>query len=475
MTNTCPNCQKPKVDGQCPDCIITGVRLQILKPLNETWDDLGPTLRALRSNTQRVLNSIMVGLVCNLRIKEGGATEEALPDQYALAKEAVAKQAQWCRAEAERMRRGTNKRKAKDPSAMIHSLEQQALALDNWSTGNLSWMGQTAKSKFSQWMKTRGALDQWSPNQPILIRGDGVEYKDHTLKVKLRGKGSVELAVVPAARRGKVKGPVWEAIRQIADGKATVRDCKIVQDDHQWFAIVTVIRPRPRIEGLNPAVVMACKRGRDNLVYCTSNLGTRGMAVPGIDMLRYKQAVRARKIELHRTRDWRGKGARGHGIKRRHAAEDRLREQEANYCTTRSQQVGAAVVKACQQVGAGRLILEDWSTIDREDHRYQIDWPWYELRQCIEWAAHKAGIQVTTVPAEHICSTCPRCGGATEGRSNSDVVHCQVCNYSHKGDHIAALNMMSRDPTVDLSAIRKQQDKLSEIVDHVTRTSASQV
>jgi hypothetical protein len=66
----CPNCDAPVVSGQ-PCCLITGVKLQVIKPLSESWDSLGATLRLQRALQDRVLNAVILGLHHNLEDPTG--------------------------------------------------------------------------------------------------------------------------------------------------------------------------------------------------------------------------------------------------------------------------------------------------------------------------------------------------------------------------------------------------------------------
>jgi IS605 OrfB family transposase len=271
--------------------------------------------------------------------------------------------------------------------------------------------------------------------------------------------------VVPAAGRDqKQKGSTWAAIRAIQEGDATTRDAKLIYDvgDKQWYCILTVIRKRQPLPGLSPDIVVAVNRGRENFVFFTSNTGDRGHALRGDWLLEGKRRIRARLLQLKRTRGERGQGSRGHGSARRYAAEHRLREHESNLVDTACKQTAAAVVKYCQRVGAGTVVLEDFNSVP-EDLRYIDRWPWAQLKQSILWACDKAGIKVREVPSEYISSQCPRCGNVDASQSTkTGVFHCAVCEYSRPVDYVATINMLTRSGA-DMTVWSKKDNQMKEL------------
>ena len=440
---------------------------------------------------QRLLNHILLALYHDFRVKK--ATPEKERNQltskaYAHANQAVQERIDWCSSEiarlkisgATRKRKNAPKHKQKQPkiapnaTTEIARLEREVLELGRWATCNLAWAGRCAEKEIANWLeKGCGALPQRKPNQPILLRGAELEYHEGVLSLALRNRGRFRVAVVPTTRRkgGKIKGPVWEAIRQVLSREAITRDGKIIFDERskEWHVVITVIRPKPKIEGLSKDRVLVVKRGRYYFLSMMSNVG-HWVAIKGDKIKETKRRLIARLKKLVGTREQRGRGARGHGKKRFFSAETKLRKTEAQFTDTECKNAAAAVVDACRKVGAGRVLLEKWTTIEDQDLRYELRWPWYKQREKIVWACKKSGIEVIDVEAEHICTTCPRCGGVMVRKSHKDddaTMHC-ACDFSRPADFIACVNMMAREPSVDMSWMKRDRKVFEGEIDAST-------
>ncbi len=101
------------------------------------------------------------------------------------------------------------------------------------------------------------------------------------------------------------------------------------------------------------------------------------------------------------------------------------------------------------------IVLEDLMGI-REQHRCgskmgkglrgRINaWPFYRLRNFIEYKAREAGLPVVFVPARGTSSLCAECGGKVRLKRNR-MVHCRTCDTLADRDENASKNILFRGP-----------------------------
>jgi transposase len=422
------------MDVEQKNTITTAVRMEIVRPLSETWDELGPRLRGLRSISHRMLNAGMLGLVADFKIAETKG-EKAKLYSYPHIRAELASHGAWANGKAATAK-AEDKRRLNDIAALVADVPGDIKAYANY----------IVDAKFRAWLKRRcdERLPMFKTGAPIFLPPVGCRIREVTstvrLSLKLRSKGRVEVAAVP------VSGSNWQTIRLVAEGSAKAGDCKLVYDEHKrkWYAFVTVTRPRPEPAAMSEGIVVAVNRGRYNMLYAVSSAGHLA-SFKGDDVLRFKQGIRARRAQLGRHRQELGSGARGHGKARREARYVAVERAERNFVRTKCQQAAAWLERFAAKAGAGVIVIEDFGTIEAEDLRFIPSWPWYQLKQSISWACTKSGRRLESTPSEHISSECPRCSNLDSSQAKSTgTFHCARCGFDRESDFVACINMLRR-------------------------------
>jgi transposase len=433
----CQHCESQKVGpggGQCPNCIIGGFGLEIVMPLDGTWNDLERQLRGLKSITHQILNYVIqceVGQYLAGEREQDPNKRDAVDRAYKYANEACE---HWAR------RTG-----------------REGLYRDV-PTGMLATIGRNAHKKFKQWKKAPGErLPQWKPDSPILLRAQEFEFDPVglTASLKIHRLGSVRVVVKP------VSGGSWANVQLLRKKLVTSTDAKIkyLKRKKKWQLTITVIKPRTTMEA-TPGMTVAVNRGRYNLLYAVANDGKAGQRIrKGEDVLEVKKRIRARKERVSSARYHRGSGARGHGRDRFFKAETHVGDIEANFVRSVCQQAAADLDRFCTTRGAGTVIIEDFTTIQDEDLRYLPSWPWYQLAQAVKRMCLKSGRRLIEVPSEYLSSECLCCGNVDVSQAKSNgVFHCAVCNYERPTDFVTTIIMLRRavdpltgEPVADMS------------------------
>ena len=298
--------------------MIRAIRLELVKPTSETWDEAGPLLRLLAKATPKLLNAAYEARVaCGV----AGATavkEAVAPDAKAASADGLAYQAAL-RA-VENLRAWGVKKK-------------HAFATLEVPGGMTSAIARAACQAYAR----RDQEHSRFASERIIVRATETKLakdpKGVVLSVQLRPVGRVTFAT--AYTRGKH----YEAVKAIMAHDCTKAgcgkkggqreahhapwhpgDCKIQYDRERgkWYALIAYEAPVRVVSGLDKEKTLAVHRGVRNALYmlCTSG---QSAALSGGKFMAQRRHLQARTKEIRRiSLDELGRGARGAG---RHRAE----------------------------------------------------------------------------------------------------------------------------------------------------------
>jgi transposase len=445
--------------------VVRAVRLELIKPLSESWDSVGPLLRTLARATPKLLNAalearIAVGVAGAQAVKAAISPEAKAASGDGLSYQAVLKAAAGLREWGAK----------KD--------------IDNPLYRDLEIPGAMASVIARAACQAYGRRDQGAPrfsSPRILVRHDGIGLsKDEhgfALSLQLRPKGRVKFAVaaswgVQRDTLDRLDAKTWE-----------YGDAKLQYDERRrkWYALLAYKQPRPEPVPVDPARVLAVHRGARNALYLLASTGERGMAFPGSKLLAQRRRLSARAREIKRTSQFeRGSGSKGHGRSRRYDAYDALEDKVARVTHTFCQQAAAFVVAQADKLGCASVVIEDYGGIvedDRATRRVLDHGPLYQLKQCVATALEKTGKRLDEVPSEYISSKCPRCKALDAGAHNArtGIFHCKACVFERPADWVAAWWML-QSGGVDMGPWEKRferERKLAESLRSVTKEEAN--
>ncbi len=501
MKKACRLCSAEKDDeGRCPNCYMSAVKLEIKKPLNMEWKDLGFQLRAIGSCYHRLLNAGMLeNAARHLAYEESkrqGKPDKALsgPNSYSVMVRERNELAAWYDKEANKKRKkarslkravdkATGDKKAElqkqltDAEKSADFMERRSSVIGAFHTQSVANAGYTiADRRFRKWRK-RGPserLPMYRKDQPIAIPGalfsiEEISTQGVTINLRLLAGHQISLAAVP------VSGSAWQAMRNVNAKVSITGDMKIryekarrtsrkareqdgAQKKGRWILLLSTVTPKPKRE-TDPNVTVAVNRGRHNLLYAVSSNGGR-MSYPGSHILAFKAQMKSRRNQLRSKRGHWGKGARGHGRERYFKAEATIRRSEENFVATECQKAAAAVDRFCERWGAGTVVWEDFTKIDTEDLRYVPSFPWNKIGTSLERMCDTTGRHARTVESKYISSTCPCCKHVDSSQVKAPsaaakdlpgesspaayTFHCSQCGFSRESDFIACITMLER-------------------------------
>jgi transposase len=432
------------MDGAIPTNTIKltrTARIELAFPLDGvSWEQAGAghgRLGVLRSVMHRLLNAAVTGLFANKHMRE---RDQA--NALAYIKREVGEIEDWAR-----KKKVEHLKELRLPSNVTDALQSYA------------------NDKVQKYWKDKGKtrIPSMAEGAPIMVRDGGWELTldqqgRFTYRVKLwdgRGEDTWMRFAVRATKDWH-----YSLLKRIAtDPTVKVGSCQIVRDvdRKKWYAMLAFTTNDPaQTAKRDPGIVVALNRGRHNFLFAASNVAGKSRVLwPGEHILRTKQRTAAQRWERRRAQRIAGAGAKGHGKARRYREYEALGDYEARYVRTVCQQAAAALAAYAERLGAGRVLIEDFNTV-QEDARYVPTWPWYQLKQAIAWACKKAGLALEVVPAEYISSTCSRCGNVDPAQHNlsTGTFHCKRCEFERPADLVASLNMLEQAGE-DISGWRK--------------------
>lgn len=461
------------------------LKARVVKPASGTWDELGALLRALSAPLHRVCNNVMAKLELGAALAKQGVPNEQLAaavedvdlsppvkaqgrGQTSLNPRTLCYRLTVAEWKAERERAA-----ARVASGRAYAGDEAIASITPHSCAVLGAQGMVFTA-WSKWDKERwrGAmtLPTFRGGAPICVASSGggvvLESVDGqavlTVKLALGVKTSVILGVDG--------GSAHATMRKLLESPESVGDCKIVQNRSKRTWEVRLAYSFMAAEHCGSRT-MAIHRGMSNLLTVAIARGAEEsrdaktfILESGEDILRHKNAYHARRRSLGQQKRQLGGGAKGHGRARRHEHITRLEDAETRYVRSKCQEVAANAIGKAVANGVGKIIVEDWATVGDDAAWFVRRWPWGALRECIQWAAAKAGIAVETAPTAGNGTTCPVCGGqGTTGGRDGRMFMCGSCRLERQRDVIFAWNMLAnRGHAAPLEEAIAQEKKVAK-------------
>lgn len=456
----------PKIGAEEKTRRLTrALRVELLKPLgDETWDTVGPLLRAQRAFVHRLYNAGVFACVeYSNRARRGEPTgvfraskknaelRDGIPNTATGAYRVVCE-------EFDEIRAWSKDKLGARPGDQRQTLELVAGDAKIFSGATLACIGQQALSGFKKWEKDKGArrLPSAKRGMPLPIHNEQA-----SLSVDASGKVVLMLALAPGRRikwaLAAGKGSQWSRLRSLAIGEGDRRmgEVRVKYDDSErkWFAFLSYSEPAPlHPDGCDPGHAMVLHRGQRNLLVAMSN---RGRWLPIARGAKIREGIRRfearRRSERQISKGERGDGASGHGSRRRFQTRDSLENKQRDWMKTEMQRLGARVARLALEWGCGTVLIEDYGGIgpdeDRAKRRFLERFPNYQLKQCVAWSLKKVGLELGEYASEFISQTCPKCGNKDAAQHNHrGVFRCAsvACGFERDVDFVAALHALRR-------------------------------
>lgn len=434
--------------------MIRAVRLELCKPLDASWDVIGPMLRTLSKATPKLLNAAMDARIAIEVVGRDAVKDKIAPMAKASSAEGIAYQA-VLRAEEKLQEWGIKK---KHPFAVL-----------DVPGGMASAIGRAASQAYARRDQERAHF----ASERILVRAAETSLSKDSrgiiLTVKLATEGRVRFAIAHSW------GTHRDTLDAIASGELPHGDCKLQYDERRrkWYAMLAYQPKDPVPRPIDTSRVLVVHRGVRNVLYALSSTGERGVPFPGAKFIAQRTSLRARMREARRISEFeRGLGSSGHGKNRRYETYSKLEDKLARSTHTFCQQAAAWAVARATHLGCGLMIIEDYGGIEPDEdprkRRVLDHGPLYQIKQCIAHACEREGITLRETSAAYISTTCPRCN-AVDARAHNlrtGIFHCRTCGFDRPADLVAAFWMLDHggaDMTVYRERLRRERDLADQL------------
>lgn len=456
---------------------------------DRTWDECTAPLLAARTAVSRIRNQATQLMLANDRAPdlfgEGVKHDDRALNIYKrvgllqeeIAEEAAKKVAKLEKEEAALLAKGRRiaKKHTKLGQVQTKLLRARAEANLDLSGSTQGAIAQAAKQTYKNWRGNRFKMDVPSmrPNQPVPLRAgsDHPEWNiaetNENYKVSFRVCSNFGWQHVVI----KVKNKAHHAtIRKYLEGKATRRDAKLFYDERRKKWIIAMAFGVSRAVPTKDKGSAAIRIGVRDFIFLMDDRGhihdletfhkaTHEMKSHDT----YRQRIIPRKLEFkqlksdaRKSRNFQGRGARGHGKKRFNRISRRGSDSESRFVKTWTGQVAQAAVRYCRRHGIGTVYVAQMSTV-MPDHVLecmddQVAWlikrfPFCTLRDRIIQSLDKEGIGVVVTEDDRDCSACPSCGHVDKMNHNprTSKFWCTACGMRLRADFAAAWNYLKKN------------------------------
>ncbi len=395
------------------------LKLEVIKPVNHTWDEVGPRMRVLSralapalSATQRDLWPDLHTALEAIRTKDPDAGElmykaRDLPivgrirenwNREILRIRAFHATQTQSTAPA---RRGQIRRGVYQPyPERVYEPVSSTLANASRDYIKSRWSGDHLKDLLAN----RSSIPSWV--NPCAFYADGDDCRasgdaDHArLTFPLWGSGSkaTEFVVAPC---GAGHRALWDRMTGGAEGNTSIREQRVSlersmrearkqkspqlasfklqleklsaikmgkvglkYDDRKrkWYALVTWTQMRPDTPAAGNLSAV-CNFGVNCFIMVVAEGGKLLHRESGQAILAVRKRFSHRRRRIQETLNMMGSGSKGRGVKRRMRPITDLDDKEQRFCDTVSKQIASVIAKKCREHGIGTLYMEDLSGV----------------------------------------------------------------------------------------------------------------
>lgn len=220
----------------------------------------------------------------------------------------------------------------------------------------------------------------------------------------------------------------------------------------KWFFLLTYSFDPVKKE-LNPENVLGVDLGIKVPAMLAVNFNSYYQKTIGDseEVYAFETQMEKRRKSLQRSRQWAGKGSRGHGRKTLMKPLEKLGSKQANFKDTKNHTWSKAIIDEAIKNECGVIQLENLEGIS-ENNLFLKRWTYFDLQQKIIFKAREVGIEVRKINPKYTSARCHKCGHIHLSdipkelwRPTQENFNCQFCGYKGNADVNAARNIAIRD------------------------------
>lgn len=429
------------------------MRFQIVKPMNESWDELGQVLRNIQYDIRRVMNKTIQ--LC-WEYHNFSSDYKQKFHVYPTSDEVLKYKTMggYCcnRLKDEFYKLPSSIR----DTAIMNSFKKWKNDLKEVATGERSIASFRKDVSIDLHNRSIKALRH---EQDYVLRLGLLsdKYKEEL------GKKSSQYDVMIAVKDNSQK----MIMNRILDGSYEIAASKLIHKKNKWF--INLHYKFEQFETmLDKENIMGIDLGIVNPIYIAFNNSLHRYKVQGDEIEKNRRTIEKEKKAMAHQAMYCAEGRRGHGIKTRTKPVHKKRDRVSSFRDTFNHKYSKYVIDMAMKHRCGTIQMEDLKGIS-VDSTFLKSWPYYDLQQKIEYKAKEMGIDVVYINPKYTSQRCNKCGSINkENREDQATFHCKnkECGFQTLADFNAARNIAMKDIEKIISYQLKAEKKRGVAVKH---------
>ena len=449
------------------------VKLEIIKPLNVTWDVLGEVLRDTQYNTWKMANKAI----------------QMQWDYQNFDYAYKTKYGSYFKNEHGTLPSGN---KTISADIMNETIEYNKNMNSNMKDAILRMVTNKWKNDIKKVLSGEQSVPSFNRSLPIELHNKQMmntkrevqinreyveDYTNYTIDIAvLAKKYAQEKYKMPDGwfkLLFKIKNRYQSAILdRLMEGEYSLSMSKMKYDERnkKWFLLLGYSFPEPP-KVLNEDKIMGIDIGVNipAMLAINEDKHYRRSVGDAKEVNDFTLQMNSRRRRLQKKLADSGTGRRGHGRKTFLKPLDKLGSKVANFKETKNHQWSRVIVEQAIKNNCGTIQMEDLTGIS-ENNTFLKSWTFYSLQQKIKYKAELAGIKVVFIDPKYTSSRCNECGhihrsvDKQKWRPSQEQFFCQSCGHQTNADYNAAKNISTKDIDKIISKDMKKQKKNDKVL-----------
>lgn len=415
------------------------VKVQISKPLDAEWKEVGPILRELSYENAQVLNYCIT--------------------QYYL---------NGCDREAWKRENGKYPTYKELPSPYLYPY--LTVLSPNLPSSVIIQSDQIAKLKWRQMYKEvlcmqTASLPTFKKTYPITFHNRAFKLSKergvYTFSIQLRPRAYEKTRYTFAVNGKKLEKSQKAILNRIIEGKYKHGAVQLLERKKKWFVVIPYKFENESNNQLDPNIRVGVDLGISYPAVCavTDSYKRLYLKEEGATIQSFNAQIYNRRRNIlgnnKKVLDRRS----GHGRKNKLQSIDRFQSRVKHFRESSNHRISKAVVNFAIENHADVIVLENLSGINSKS-LFLKNWPYFDLQTKIKYKAEREGITVQIIEPAFTSQRCSKCGYIDKANRNAHKFECLECGQIFEADYNAARNIA----LLDIETLIKDELKFQKVL-----------
>ncbi|WPS85504.1 transposase (plasmid) [Brevibacillus halotolerans] len=430
------------------------IKLEIIKPIDVTWEKFGEILRNIRFQTRFLMNKTI-----QLLWEYDGFASEYKNNYDVFPKD-----------------KDVLTTTDGNPVTLAGFIYDYLKSKHILYSSNASQSQQRAIKRWKSDQKdvSKGvkSIASYKENLPIDLHNKSIEVKKekngYLCTLKLLNKEGVRrfdlssssIKIFVRAKDLSTK----EILSRLVSGAYKIGGSQIIQNKKKWFLALSYIFEKDICEEHSIENILGVDMGIVYPVYMAVNNSHKREWIEGGEIEHFRNKIEKRRISLLRQGKYSGEGRSGHGRATKIKSINVLSDKISNFRKTANFKYAKFVVNFARKNNCGIIQMEDLSGISDSENKLLKNWSYFDLQQKITNKAMEFGIEVRKINPKYTSQRCSCCGHIDEanrpknskGQSHFKCIH---CGFETNADYNAAKNISTESIELIIENQLKSQNR----------------